>query len=226
MKKWIVLGGFVLLLGACGRNETPNCSQSVARTSAASETSSKRSVVARRISGARATGVEGSARPEAGLAGLRAARAMAMVSFRSYEAFEAQREVVSDKLNNFKAAGYQRYQGDKLVSRFDAFTFWTLSKAMDSQNTGRGRQGVEAALAEIRARALVIGIDSDGLFPPAEQRLIAQHIPGAQFELLSSPYGHDAFLIEVDALKKILGRFLSTPCPACRAEAKFLEKAG
>ena len=168
----------------------------------------------------------GSARPEAGLAGLRAARAMAMVSFRSYEAFEAQREVVSDKLNNFKAAGYQRYQGDKLVSRFDAFTFWTLSKAMDSQNTGRGRQGVEAALAEIRARALVIGIDSDGLFPPAEQRLIAQHIPGAQFELLSSPYGHDAFLIEVDALKKILGRFLSTPCPACRAEAKFLEKAG
>jgi len=168
----------------------------------------------------------GSTKPDAGLAGLRAARAMAMVSFRSYQAFAAQGEAVSDKLHNYKAASYQRYQGDKLASRFDAFSFWILSKAMDSQNTGRGRHSVEAALAKITAQTLVIGIDSDGLFPLEEQQLIAQHIPGAQFEILSSPYGHDAFLIEFDALKKIIGRFLAKSWQGCRSRSKFLEKEG
>lgn len=164
-------------------------------------------------------------KPDAGQAGLRAARAMGMISFRSYHAFAAaQQEITSDKFDNYKAATYQRYQGDKLVRRFNAFSFWTLSKAMDSQNTGRGRHSVATSLAKIKARALVIGIDSDGLFPLEEQQLIVQHIPGAQFEVLSSPYGHDAFLIELSALKRIIGRFLKTECQPCRLKAKFLEK--
>lgn len=166
----------------------------------------------------------GKAGPEAGLAGLRAARAMGMVSFRSYQAFGAQREDNPDKLDNFEAASYQRYQGNKLTSRFDAFSFWTLSKAMDSHNTGRGHHSVATSLTKISAKALVIGIDSDGLFPLEEQRFIAQHIPGAQFEILSSPYGHDAFLIEFEILKKILGRFLKKKRHACRLDTKILEK--
>ncbi len=143
-----------------------------------------------------------------GLEGMKAARAIAMLSYRSFEGFvERQREKTSDKLDDFRAASYQRYQGQKLAGRFNAFTYWTLSKAMDNHNLGRSRKSIEAALKQIKARTLVVGIESDILFPVSEQKFLADTISKAKLEIIHSLYGHDGFLVEFDQLKEILNRF-------------------
>ncbi len=144
---------------------------------------------------------------KAGLAGMRAARAVALLSYRNYDAYlQTQLDTELEKREDFRAISYQRYQGEKLERRFDAFAYWTLSKAMDSHNIGRGRGGLEKALGGIKAQVLAIGVDSDLLFPIAEQEFIARHTPGARFASVGSRYGHDGFLIEAKALmREILG---------------------
>lgn len=145
----------------------------------------------------------------AGSEGLKAARAIAMLSYRTYEGFGAsQGERDLEKLDDFRAASYVRYQGQKLAQRFNAFTYWTLSKMMDSHHVGRGRNSAAEALGSIRAHTLVVSIDSDVLFPPVEQRFLAQHIPGATWHSLSSRYGHDGFLVEFEQLKKAVRDFI------------------
>ncbi|MEZ4825633.1 MAG: homoserine O-acetyltransferase [Bacteroidia bacterium] len=147
--------------------------------------------------------------PDAGLEGMRAARSVALLSYRGYTAYgSTQNEPDDEKTDDFRASSYQRYQGDKLVKRFHAFAYWTLSKAMDSHNLGRGRGGIENALQKIKAKTLVIGLDSDILFPPEEQKLLASLIPDAIYREISSPYGHDGFLIETEKLTKLIREFL------------------
>jgi homoserine O-acetyltransferase len=148
--------------------------------------------------------------PRAGMEGLKAARAIGMISYRHYDTFaETQSEKSSDKIDEFRAATYQRYQGDKLANRFNAFTYWLLSKMMDSHNVARNRGTSEEALAKIEANALVIGIESDILFPFKEQEFLARHIPKATLEVLTSLYGHDGFLVEFDQLKKIITHYFN-----------------
>jgi homoserine O-acetyltransferase len=145
----------------------------------------------------------------AGLEGLKAARAMAMVSYRNYETY---RQTQSEKSNAlpevFRAASYQRYQGEKLSKRFNAFSYWTLSHMMDAHHVGRGRGTTSEALKKIRARTLVIGIDSDVLFPVHEQISLSEKIPHARVEIITSLYGHDGFLVEYDQLKSVTKQFL------------------
>ncbi len=144
----------------------------------------------------------------AGTEGLKAARAIAMLSYRSIEGFEErQSEKTAEKIDDFRAASYQRYQGHKLAARFNAFTYWTLSKAMDSHNIGRSRAGIGAALKQVQAKTLVVGIETDLLFPVAEQRLLASGISKATLEIIHSLYGHDGFLVEFDQLKVIVAKF-------------------
>jgi homoserine O-acetyltransferase len=145
--------------------------------------------------------------PRAGAAGLKAARAIAMLSYRNYDTYCAAQSDDTDRLEGYRAASYQAYQGQKLVDRFNAFSYVALSKAMDSHHLGRERGGVEAALSRIGARTLVIGISSDLLFPIEEQMYLAEHIPGADFACIDSMYGHDGFLIEFETLEKHLRRF-------------------
>lgn len=146
----------------------------------------------------------------AGVEGLKAARAMGMISYRHYNTYaETQNEKVTDKTDEFRAATYQRYQGEKLANRFNAFTYWLFSKMMDSHNVGRRREGIDGALKLIQAKALVIGIESDILFPLHEQKYLAQHIPDAILEVIDSKYGHDGFLVEFEQLKNIIKHFLS-----------------
>ena len=144
----------------------------------------------------------------AGSEGMKAARAMAMLSFRAYETYgQTQSEKTGDKLDDFRAASYQRYQGEKLAKRFNTFTYWLLTKFMDSHHVGRGRESAQEALKKIRANVLVIGIDSDILFPLSEQKFLAESIPGAQLKVLSSLHGHDGFLVEFDQFKKTVTNF-------------------
>ncbi|KAA3629137.1 MAG: homoserine O-acetyltransferase, partial [Bacteroidetes bacterium] len=138
---------------------------------------------------------------EPGRKGLEAARAIAMLSYRTYDAYEgSQAESSEEIVDNFKASSYQRYQGEKFWKRFDVYSYLVLSKAMDSHNIGRGRDGVENALRKVKAKTLVISIRSDVLFPLAEQQKITKHIPDATLEIIDSPYGHDGFLIEAEAV--------------------------
>lgn len=146
---------------------------------------------------------------KAGDAGMRAARAMALLSYRHYGAYGATQTDETAQLGTYKAQTYQRYQGEKLSRRFNAFSYYRLSQAMDSHHMGRNRHSVEWALQAIRARTLVIGIDTDVLFPLSEQRFLAQHIPRARFKAMHSTLGHDGFLVETEKLTALLRDFLS-----------------
>ena len=148
-------------------------------------------------------------KPDGGARGLKTARSIALLSYRTYEAYGAtQVESVNDKTDDFRASSYQNYQGEKLCKRFNAYSYWYLTKAMDSHNAGRGRKSVADALSGIKSNTLVIGIDNDFLFPISEQEYLGKHIPGAAFHRISSAYGHDGFLIETDILTNIIGNFL------------------
>lgn len=148
--------------------------------------------------------------PEGGKKGLKAARSIALLSYRNYETYEiSQQEVDSCKTDNFKACSYQQYQGEKLIKRFNAYSYWYLTKAMDSHNVGRNRNSIAEGLKKVCARTLVIGITSDLLFPPSEQKFLAEHIQGALYSEIDSLYGHDGFLIETEVLTKIISVFLT-----------------
>lgn len=166
---------------------------------------------------------------KAGEAGMKAARAMALISYRSYEGYKARQPYNHNQLfiePKGEAAGgassYQRYQGDKLAMRFNAFSYYQLSKTMDSHNLGRGRDGVENALARIQAKALVVGIDSDVLFPQQEQRFVADHIKQADFVLMHSLYGHDGFLLEYKQLQQFILDFLTESQAISIDKTKFI----
>lgn len=132
-----------------------------------------------------------------GKKGLETARSIALLSYRSYEGYGiSQKEPDRDFLFAKRAGSYQQYQGEKLSARFDAYSYFTLTKSIDSHNIGRGRGGVVNALSKIKAHTLVIGIDSDVLFPIEEQRFMADNIPNATLMEIKSLFGHDGFLLE------------------------------
>lgn len=152
-------------------------------------------------------------KPNGGSEGLKAARSMALLSYRTYVAYGRTQKDRSQKLDDFKASSYQSYQGDKLVGRFDAYSYWYLTKAMDSHHVGRGRGSVAKALRQIKAETLVVGFTGDLLFPIKEQKYLARYIPKACFVALKSTYGHDGFLVETDALKRELAAFIEAAKP-------------
>lgn len=149
--------------------------------------------------------------PEVGL-GL--ARAIAMVSYRSYRSFEQKfgRDRTSSPSNllgsSFEISSYLAYHGVKLVERFDANTYLFLTRAMDEYDIADGRDTLRAVLGTIRAEALVMGIDSDVLYVEEEVNYIAEHVPNAKYVTIRSPHGHDAFLIEFSQLAAHLRGFL------------------
>ncbi len=144
----------------------------------------------------------------AGIEGMKAARAVGLLSYRNYVCYDIkQSEETEEKFDGFKAASYQVYQGDKLALRFNAFTYWLLSKAMDSQNVGRGRSSIIDALKRIKAKSLFLGIDNDILFPIVEQKFLTRHVDGSYYRELDSFYGHDGFLLEYDKLTLTINQF-------------------
>jgi homoserine O-acetyltransferase len=153
---------------------------------------------------------------QAGIAGMKAARAAALISYRSYQGYHNTQSNNENQWNlslggesKGGAASYQRYQGEKLARRFNAFSYYQLSKTMDSHHVGRGREDAVNALKKITARTLVVGIDSDILFPISEQQFLASFITGAKFAVISSLFGHDGFLLEYDQLLKHINKFIS-----------------
>ncbi len=155
--------------------------------------------------------------PEKGLA---LARQVAMLSYRSEKEFQQRfaREHQNENgiensnrfniTNLFQIESYLRYQGKKLVQRFDANTYLYISRAMDLHDVAFGRGTLNEVLHSIKIPSLFVGIDSDILYPASEQKNIAKSIPNSSYREISSPYGHDAFLIEFEQMAKHVTEFL------------------
>ena len=146
----------------------------------------------------------------AGAAGLKAARAIGMLTYRNYQIFkESQTDPDSEKIDGFKASSYINYQGDKLVQRFNAYSYWLLTKSMDSHDLSRGRgMDLMQTLKGITIPTLIIGIKSDILCPLDEQRFMAAHLSNVQLVEIDSSYGHDGFIIETKQITSHLAPFL------------------
>lgn len=142
---------------------------------------------------------------EAGIQGMKTARAVALLSYRNYKTYQATQEGKSDS-GALKASAYQKYQGEKLAKRFNAYSYWTLSVAMDNHDVSAERGSLQEALGSIKAKTLVVGLSSDILFPVEESRLIASHISEGTYAEIDSLYGHDGFLIETPALTEVISK--------------------
>ncbi len=144
-------------------------------------------------------------------AGLRLARKAAMISYRSAASFARRfgRDGSEDGAGRgFAVERWLEHHGRALEARFDPATYAVLSAAMDRHDVARGRGSVADALARFTKPALVVGISSDVLYPPAEQRELARLLPGGRYRQIDSPHGHDAFLIDLDQLGAFITEFL------------------
>lgn len=152
--------------------------------------------------------------------GLALARRMALLNYRSPSElnvrFERAWQSGISPLGGggrFAVESYLDFHGNKFTRRFDANSYLTLVEAMNSHDVGRGRGGLAAALSRVTAQTLVVGIDSDRLFPVEGQEQIAYHVPrtldGRVPVVIRSDFGHDGFLIEDDAVSAQLRRLLT-----------------
>ena len=147
--------------------------------------------------------------PDGGKEGMKAARAMALLSYRNSYAYNKTQPIdEKDDYKKLKAITYQQYQGEKLARRFHAHSYYVLTRAFDSHHAGRNRGGLKKALATITARTLIVAIDTDILFPKEDQELSAGLITGASLKFIHSDYGHDGFLLEYDSLTKVIREFM------------------
>ncbi|MFJ6653254.1 homoserine O-acetyltransferase [Microbacterium sp. NPDC091313] len=153
--------------------------------------------------------------------GLALARRMALLNYRSPAELNTrfQRSWQSGvsplgRGGRFAVESYLDFHGNKFTRRFDANTYITLVEAMNSHDIGRERGGIEEALARVSATTLVLGIDTDRLFPIDGQHRIARGIrhalDGEEAVVLASDFGHDGFLIETERVGAHLSRLLAT----------------
>lgn len=113
----------------------------------------------------------------------------------------------------FSAQSYLRYQGSKFISRFDANCYIALTRKMDSHDLSRGRGDYFDLLASISQPALVIGIESDGLFTISEQYELAEGMADTEMIVIDSPDGHDGFLLEFDQINRHILNFIKRVVP-------------
>jgi homoserine O-acetyltransferase len=151
--------------------------------------------------------------------GLSVARQIAMISYRSHPEYERKfgRKLAStpkeadDKIHTtptYAVETYLRHQGTKFLSRFDPNAYIKLTQLMDSHDVGRDRGGEGKALGSLHQPALIIGIDSDVLYPMSEQKELARQLANSELHLIRSDQGHDGFLLEQDQIGGLILSFL------------------
>lgn len=148
----------------------------------------------------------------AGAAGLAAARAIGLLTYRGPEGYNLTQQDSCNggdaPLKSHRACTYQQHQGDKLVRRFNAYSYVRILDAFDTHDAGRGRGGLAAALERIQAPTMVVGISTDIIFTPSEMLALTAMIPKASYREIESAFGHDGFLVEHEKLNRILNNFL------------------
>lgn len=150
----------------------------------------------------------GEKRADAGMKGLAAARAIGLLSYRGGTGYNLTQRNREGHTGDHRACTYQRYQGEKLCRRYNAYSYYSILNAFDTHDVGRGRGGKEAALARIKAPTLVVGITTDMIFPPSEMKRLSASIPGSIYREIESEFGHDGFLVEHDLLNDLLLPFM------------------
>lgn len=147
------------------------------------------------------------------LTGLATARMMAMLSYRAPVSVDEKfsrgtmDEGTKDQRPTFAVESYLRYQGDKFIQRFDTNCYLSLINCLDTHDVAAGRGEYFAVLATVTQRALVVGIDSDMLYPMALSEELSRYLPNGELLKINSPHGHDSFLIEIEELNEALIRF-------------------
>jgi homoserine O-acetyltransferase len=155
--------------------------------------------------------------------GLSIARMLGMITYRTSELFEQRfgRRLKDDTAltefdSTFQIEGYLRYQGTKLVERFDANSYLYLLKAMDTHDIGRGRGGIERVLERVQANVLSIAISRDLLYPADHQEelvnILKKNGKNVEYHYIDSIYGHDGFLVEFAKLGPIVKDFMEKQC--------------
>ena len=160
----------------------------------------------------RADGTWGQLNDDAGLDGMAVARSIALISYRgapAYNSTQQDRDNPIDAAFERRAHTYQQHQGEKLRRRFNAFSYYRMTEAVDSHNIGRGRGSVANALRQIKARTLVVAISSDILFPVEAHIPMRQYISDVEYHLIESSFGHDGFLVEHEKLNDIITNFMN-----------------
>lgn len=156
--------------------------------------------------------------------GLATARMIAMISYRGHVNFDTRFGRRASE-EGFEVQTYLRYQGKKLVDRFDANSYLRLVDAMDSHDLSRGRGERSDVLSSLTTPVMTVGISSDVLFPPAEVRDLAHSLPNGRYATLHASQGHDAFLIETDSLGRIVNGFKDQLSKGLHSSQRGLESA-
>ncbi|NOY82297.1 MAG: homoserine O-acetyltransferase [Kiritimatiellaeota bacterium] len=122
----------------------------------------------------------------------------------------------------FQVESYLHYQGSRFTQRFDANTYLYITKAMDYFDLSADYPSLRVSLRRAAAKFLLIAFSSDWLFPPADVREVANALRAngrdVTYVNIESDYGHDAFLLEVDELTKLISGFLRNLLREVRAE--------
>jgi homoserine O-acetyltransferase len=152
--------------------------------------------------------------PEAGMG---IARRIAHTTYRSagelHDRFgrQPQDQDVDGAADAFYAVeSYLDHHARKLSGRFDPNSYLALTRAMNSHDIGRGRGGLDAAFARVTADTLAIGVTSDRLYPVSQAEEIARSVPHGRLAVVTSPHGHDGFLIEIEAVGALIREHLAT----------------
>ena len=151
----------------------------------------------------------GEPRDDAGMAGLAAARAIGLLTYRGARGYDLTQQDRETAPAVHRAATYQQYQGEKLCRRYNAYSYYAILDAFDTHDVGRGRGGVEAALGRIEADTLTVGISTDMIFPPEQMRTLHAQIPRSRYAEIESAFGHDGFLVEYEQLDALLRPFMN-----------------
>jgi homoserine O-acetyltransferase/O-succinyltransferase len=150
-------------------------------------------------------------------AGLQVARQLGMISYRTPQGYQMKfgRHLQDDTAAPYgstapwQVKSYLHYQGLKFLSRFDPVTYVKLTEQMDSHDIARNRKGsVAEVLSQVSIPALVLGIDSDILYPLSEQEELAEHLPNGSLQVIHSDEGHDGFLLEQAQVAHHITEFL------------------
>ncbi len=151
----------------------------------------------------------GEPRDDAGMAGLAAARAIGLLTYRGARGYDLTQQDRETAPAVHRAATYQQYQGEKLCRRYNAYSYYAILDAFDTHDVGRGRGGVAAALGRIEADTLTVGISTDMIFTPEQMRTLHALIPRSRYAEIDSAFGHDGFLVEYEQLDALLRPFMN-----------------
>ena len=127
----------------------------------------------------------------------------------------------------FEVESYLQYQGEKFVERFDSNSYLHITHAMDSYDLAETHGGLKNAFKNVKARFLIVALSSDWLFPPEQSLEIASAMAQLgkkiSYCLLKAPYGHDAFLVDIDQTSQVICTFLGG-CAKCASPVKAVKR--